>query len=409
MSWETLRLDDVCSLITDGKHGDCTNQSNSGYYFVSAKDIYNWNIFYDEARQITKEDFEDTNRRTQFEPFDVTMVSTGANIGRIAVAKDEEITYRTTFQKSVALLKPIKSKVIPHYLAYFLKYSNEQIHSMSSGSAQKNVLLKDLRAFKITLPPLPTQKKIASILSAYDDLIENNLKRIKLLEEAAQNIYKEWFINLRFPGWENAKFDKERGLPEGWRIQDASLICDIKIGKTPPRKESKWFSKSEGTKWCSISDMNQSTIFLLETKERITNDGVSIFNMNLAGKGTVILSFKLTIGAVAITSEDIVTNEAIAHFNIKPNESITKEFIYCYLKNFNFDILGSTSSIGMALNSNIVKAMPILNPNMKIIETFTRSTSNIFSQINNLLLQNQKLKEARDILLPRLMNQTINV
>ncbi len=416
MSWKIKRLDEVCSLITDGKHGDCQNQPGSGYYFISAKDIVDWSIQYDNARQITKEDFEDTHRRTQLEPFDVTMVSTGASIGRVAIAKDEEVTFRTTFQKSVAILKPILEAINSFYLAYFLKYSNREIHATSSGSAQKNVLLKDLRAFKIPLPPLPTQRRIAAILSAYDDLIENNLKRIRLLEEAAQNIYREWFVHFRFPGHEEVGFGEDaclpdgRGVPVGWEMKRADSVFNIKIGKTPPRKESEWFENGKsGIKWVSIKDMNNSSVFVLNTSENITEEGVSKFNMNIAAKGTVILSFKLTIGTVGMVTEDMVTNEAIAHFNIISSQEINEYFVYCYLKAFPFDSLGSTSSIGRALNSKIVKSMPFLLPDKEVLHNFDSKTAPIFKQIENLLNQNERLKEARDILLPRLMNRTIEV
>ena len=142
-----------------------------------------------------------------------------------------------------------------------------------------------------------SQKRIADILSAYDDLIENNLKRIKLLEQAAQNIYKEWFVNLRFPGHENTNISQETGLPKGWEIKRADEVFKVNIGKTPPRKEPEWFSFEKGYKWISISDMNKSSVFIQKTKEFITAAGVSRFNVKVVPKGTVLLSFKLTIGS----------------------------------------------------------------------------------------------------------------
>jgi len=115
-----MKLQDVCHLITDGKHGDCQNEEGSGYYFLSAKDVRNRTLIYDNARQITEEDFLQTHRRTQLEHLDILIVSTGATIGRMAIAPDNELTSRTTFQKSVAILKPNQEFVHPYWLFYKL-------------------------------------------------------------------------------------------------------------------------------------------------------------------------------------------------------------------------------------------------------------------------------------------------
>jgi type I restriction enzyme S subunit len=162
-------------------------------------------------------------------------------------------------------------------------------------------------------------------------------------------------------------------------------------------------------KWVSIKDINNSTVFLLNTSETVTENAVNKFNMNVAKSDTVILSFKLTVGKVAITTEEMVTNEAIAHFNIDDETKMNFEFIYFYLKNFPYDSLGSTSSIGTAINSKIVKAMPVLLPTEKVIGDFGKNVKPTFKLIKTLLKQNAKLREARDILLPRLMNGEIEV
>jgi type I restriction enzyme S subunit len=117
----------------------------------------------------------------------------------------------------------------------------------------------------------------------------------------------------------------------------------------------------------------------------------------------------LTIGSVVIASEDMVTNEAIAHFNIDKNTALSTEYTYCYLSCFQYKTLGSTSSIGQALNSKIVKSMPVLLPQNDLVSLFTKKVTPIFTQLENLITQNRKLKAARDILLPRLMNRTIEV
>lgn len=199
-------------------------------------------------------------------------------------------------------------------------------------------------------------------------------------------------------------------IPEGWSVKRADEIFKIKIGKTPPREQSEWFNDGDSkVKWVSIKDINNSTVFVSVTSETVTEIAVSKFNMNVAKAHTVLLSFKLTVGKVAITTENMTTNEAIAHFNIEDEGEMCSEFIYFYLKNFPYDSLGSTSSIGTAINSKVVKAMPVLLPSQKIINNYKKDVENDFILIQNLLKQNTKLREARDILLPRLMSGQIEV
>lgn len=193
-----FKLKDLTISITDGKHGDCENQKDSGFYFISCKDVYDGRIHYENARQITEEDFYETHKRTQLEPNDILVTNSGT-IGRMALVKDIPETRHTTFQKSVAIVKPNEKVVRPAYLYYALLCSIQQLVDQSNGAAQKNLLLGTMREFSLSIEPdLDRQGNIARTVSVYDDLIENNQKQIKLLEEAAQRLYKEWFIDLRF-------------------------------------------------------------------------------------------------------------------------------------------------------------------------------------------------------------------
>lgn len=289
------------------------------------------------------------------------------------------------------------------FLYYKLITLREYFNGRAYGAAIQNINTGILREVDTEIPPLPTQRRIASILSAYDDLIENNLKRIKLLEEKAFLRYKSEFGFFK-PSNEINK------IPEGWSVKRADEIFKINIGKTPPREQSEWFNDDDSkVKWVSIKDINNSTVFAFETSETVTEMAVSKFNMNVAKAYTVLLSFKLTVGKVAITTEDMTTNEAIAHFNIEDESQMCSEYIYFYLKNFPYDSLGSTSSIGTAINSKVVKAMPVLLPPKKVINDYKKDVENDFNLIQNLLKQNTKLREARDILLPKLMNGQIEV
>ena len=221
-----MRLDDLCSSITDGKHGDCVDEPSSGYYFISVKDVRGGKINYEDARQITKTDFDDTHRRTRLEPNDILITNSGL-IGRLAFMPDAEIVSRTTFQKSVAIIKPIGKVVLPRFLYCSIEFYRDTLEDLSGGTAQKNLLLGDLRKFQIPIPPLLTQRKIAAILSAYDDLIENNTRRIALLEKMAEEVYREWFVRLRFPGHESVAV--KNGVPDGWEETTLGEVCTFNV------------------------------------------------------------------------------------------------------------------------------------------------------------------------------------
>lgn len=307
------------------------------------------------------------------------------------------------FPDSIIGFVPNEDKSDVRFVKYFFDIFQARMKSIAVGAAQDNLSLEKLLTFKIPIPPLPTQRKIASILSAYDDLIENNQKRIKLLEEKAFLRYKLEFDFFK-PSNEVNK------IPSGWCVKRADEIFNINIGKTPPREQSEWFNDEESkVKWVSIKDINNSTLFAFETSENVTEMAVSKFNMNVAKANTVMLSFKLTVGKVAITTEEMTTNEAIAHFNIEDESQMCSEYIYFYLKNFPYDSLGSTSSIGTAINSKVVKAMPVLLPTKKALRDYKKDVENDFNLVQYLLKQNTKLREARNILLPRLMNGQIEV
>jgi len=158
-SWLLVSVDQITFLVTDGKHGDCQDEPNSGYFFLSVKDLYEGSLHYENARQIQKQDFQEVHYRTNLEIGDVLVTNAGT-IGRVAVAKDLDKVSRTTFQKSIAILKPVKEVVMFEYLAMYIENSVSHLNKQSSGTAVKNLLLRDLKAFIIALPSLEEQSEI---------------------------------------------------------------------------------------------------------------------------------------------------------------------------------------------------------------------------------------------------------
>ena len=183
---------------------------------------------------------------------------------------------------------------------------------------------------------------------------------------------------------------------------------DISIGKTPPRKESQWFSNSSNNRvWVSISDMGNAELYISNSAEYLTHEAVDKFNVKIIPDNTVILSFKLTVGRVAITDGEITTNEAIAHF--KTNKAEINEYLYCYLKDFNYQTMGSTSSIATAVNSKIIKAMPFVIPTEDELNRFHDFSAPIFGMIKNNQRENVRMAIIRDTLLPKLMSGELDV
>ena len=249
------------------------------------------------------------------------------------------------------------------------------------------------------------------------------------LEKIAQRIFKSWFVDfdpvkanaegVPFDGlspeiqslFPNEFEESELGMiPKGWEVKKSNQLFDVAIGKTPPRKEHQWFSKSKkDITWISIKDMGTDGVYNLSSSECLTSEAVEKFNVKLIPENTVILSFKLTVGRVAITFEESTTNEAIAHFKKSDKSYLSSEFLYSYLKAFNFDQLGSTSSIATAVNSKIIKDLNIIEPVKEVSKAYDLIISPLFMRIKNNQQMTDSLIKIRDKLLPRLISGKITI
>jgi type I restriction enzyme, S subunit len=198
-NWKATTLEDVCHNITDGKHGDCENEDNSGYFFLSAKDVKQDRLIYDGSRQITRKDFEENHKRTKLEPGDILITNSGT-IGRTAIALEDDKTHRTTFQKSVAILKPIKNKINNEFCRYSLIAHVNDIVAISSGTAQKNLLLRDIRSHRFYMPiSVHEQEIIAAKISAIS-VETQRLETIYRQKLAALTELKQSILQKAFTG-----------------------------------------------------------------------------------------------------------------------------------------------------------------------------------------------------------------
>ena len=281
------------------------------------------------------------------------------------------------------------------FLYYYLRSDcgQQEIRCGTVGAVQAKLPIKNIQNIAINLPDYTTQERIASLLLSIDRKIELNQKINDNLEQQAMALYRQMFVENNNDARRECRADE---------------YFDISIGKTPPRKEAQWFSMNPtDCIWVSISDMGRCGMYIADSSEYLTHESVDKFNIKVVPDNTVLLSFKLTVGRVAITDGAMVTNEAIAHF--KTDKPEINEYLYCYLKDFNYQTMGSTSSIATAVNSKIIKAMPFVIPTDAELVSFHSATAPMFEMIKTRQRENTRLAELRDSLLPKLMSGEIDV
>ena len=407
MEWKEVRLGDVCNIIT-GFPFPGKKYSKEGIRVVRGDNVTIGNLRWDTEKDKRWNEPFDKTEYYSLQANDIVIGMDGSRVGKNKARIKE---------KDLPLLLAQRVACVRHnelaeqdYLYYniFSKKFIDYVNSIHTGSAIPHISQKQIEDYKILLPNLETQRRIASILSSLDRKIELNNKINADLEEMAQAIFKNWFVD--FEPFKDGKFvDSELGMiPEGWKVGRADDFYQINIGKTPPRKEHKWFSTNPADKiWVSIANMGNSGIFISDSSEYLTKEAVDRHNIIMVPRNTILLSFKLTVGRVAIADKELTTNEAIARFILSDDKYM--EYLYLYLKNFDYNSLGSTSSIATAVNSKTIKGMQMLQPSDKIIDAFHIQVNPIFEKIRSLTKENSRLSLLRDTLLPRLMSGEIEV
>lgn len=325
-------------------------------------------------------------------PNDIVFARTGASTGRnyFYDGTDGEFVYAGFLIKFS--LDP--SKVNPRYVKYHCQSQvyRDWIAAFNTGSTRGNINAQTLASMPISLPDRENQDRIVKILDSLENRRRYNKQINDNLEQQVMALYHQMF-------------DESNSNRKNIRADE---YFDISIGKTPPRKEPQWFSKNPSDcVWVSISDMGSCGLYIEDSSEYLTHDAVEKFNVKIVPDNTVILSFKLTVGRVAITDGCMTTNEAIAHF--KTDKPKINEYLYCYLKNFNFQTMGSTSSIATAVNSKIIKGMPFVVPTAEELEKFHSIAAPLFTMIKSNQQESKYLGELRDVLLPKLMSGEIDV
>lgn len=295
------------------------------------------------------------------------------------------------------------------FIYYYLK--NMKLNLYNSDAAVPGLNKHHLERCYCIIPDLVTQEKIADILSTYDDLIENNNRRIEILEQMAQEIYKEWFVRFRFPGHEKVKFIN--GLPEGLEVVKLGDFVNIKGGKRLPTGKDFCIKQTEHP-YIRIRDISKyKFIPLTENMMYIDNATFNILNRFTVKKGDLLISIVGTIGLVACVGSTLnganLTENCV---NITEVRHFTKSYLYHYLKSSQGQGELYSGIVGVSqpkLPIYNIKKFKLLKPSQKLIIDFTNLVADIDSKMNNLLEQNQNLIKQRDLLLPRLMSGKLGV
>ncbi len=308
------------------------------------------------------------------------------------------------------------------FLSYFFGLPTFRAHikSIAVGATMPSLNTQILSDVKVFHPILPEQRAIARILGALDDKIELNRQMNEALEVIARSVFKDWFADF---GPVRAKMEgrdpylppeiwklfpdalDEEGKPAGWMRRSLGKLFDVSIGRTPPRKEHQHFVPSgTGRTWLAIKGMKNSQTFALASDEDLTTDAIEKFRVPVVPAGTVMVSFKLTVGRVAIASKDMYSNEAIAHLVENHDTPVGNIFTYCFMKDFDYDSLSSTSSIATAVNSKSIRAIELIVPDAVTHSAFAVIVQPIFDRILRNLSENGTLMATRDLLLPKLMS-----
>lgn len=289
------------------------------------------------------------------------------------------------------------------YLTY--KLNGLSLGRFSGQAAQPGLSVTKLARLRIEMPPKWYQDRVAGILSAYDNLIEVNNKRVKVLELMAENLYKEWFVRFRFPGHEKADF--ENGIPKGWRRGRISEFYTTSSGGTPSRELDEYYV--DGTiPWIKTGELQDC--LLIDTEERITEVAVKKSSAKFFPKDSVLMAmYGVNIGMLAYSTMDATCNQACCVFRDKGNIS-TKHYLFQCLKSIrDYLLLISFGAAQQNLSQDLIKRVRIVMPDEETVIRFEQKIEPLYNEIKHLLKANACLIRQRDLLLPRLMSGKIEV
>ena len=375
----------------------------SGYPFLTFSDVFN-NWFLPDTLDSLVQSSDKEREACSIKKGDVFITRTSETMDELGMSSVALKDYpNATYNGFTKRLRPITDEVVPEYIGYYLrsKKFRAKFMAFSSMTTRASLANDDLLGMEVEIPDKTVQIRIATILSRYDSLIENYQKQIKLLEEAAQRLYKEWFVELRFPGHEDTKMVD--ALPEGWERKKIDDVCvSISSGSTPSRNNKSYWEN--GTiKWVKTKELQDG--WILDTEEYITQDGYNNSSTKMFPENTVLMAVYAspTLGRLGVLATECCCNQAALGL-IADETKISWQWLFWKLFELRDDFNSIARGAGQQnISGIVVKNTIIVVPEKPIIDAFTSAVSKMFEKQKNISSQIRLLTEARDRLLPKVM------
>ncbi|RJP90508.1 MAG: restriction endonuclease subunit S [Desulfobacteraceae bacterium] len=409
--WHSINVKDLCNIdntfVQTGPFGSQLHESDyseNGIPVIMPKNIVNGKISENNIARVS-DNHANRLKRHKVIPGDIIYGRRG-DIGRHALIGHQEKGWLCG--TGCLLLRLNQKKIFPPYSHYYLSQQSiiDYVSNQAVGATMPNLNTSILKKLPVLLPPLPIQRKIAAILSAYDDLIENNNRRISILEKMAEELYREWFVRLRFPGHENVKIVK--GVPEGWAMKSVEDAFKYLGGGTPSTSVNSYWQDGH-INWYSPTDLTASnSLFSFRSKQQITEQGLKESSARLFPAYSIMMTSRATIGQISINTTPACTNQGF--ITCIPNDEVPLHFLYYWLKlNKSYFIQISSGATFLELTKGKFKNISMLVPDPQIVGNYVKIQKTHFESIEVLLKQNELLSVSRDRLLTRLMSGKIDV
>lgn len=399
METTTYKISDIGEVVGGGTPSTANNDFWGGDIpWISPKDLTGYKSVYISHGEsfLTKNGLKSG---TKLLPKGTVLFSSRAPIGYVAIASNPICTNQGF--KSIICNKEI---INPLFLYYYIKGNLDYIKLFGTGATFPEISGAAMRKIKVQIPTLPTQQKIASILSSYDRLIENNTRRIRLLEQMAENLYKEWFVRFRFPEHENVEM--VNGLPKGWKVKIIADFGRIETGKTPPMSNRDLYGGD--ILFVKTPDMH-GKMFVRSTSETLSQEGNNYQRTKLLPVNSIMVSCIGTAGVVSINTKLAHTNQQINSIILNNLEDLEWLYYVCRQLKPTIELFGATGATMTNLSKGKFEKLKIVVPKVDIRGAFHKKIGPYFKEIYALEQQNTLLTRQRDLLLPRLMSGKLEV
>jgi type I restriction enzyme S subunit len=417
--WPTVKLESIRARkkysLTGGPFG--SNLVSRDYVPEGVPVIRGTNISgddrfsYDDLVFVSEEKADELHQNNAH-PGDIVFTQRGT-LGQVGIIPQDSTFRRYVISQSQMKLTVDDSLADPLFIYYYFKWPNtvNRIKNLALSSGVPHTNLQILREFDIVLPPLPTQRKIAVALSAYDDLIENNARRIQILEEMAQAIYRQWFVEFRYPGHEDVPLvdsGTELGqIPEVWETKTLGDFGEVITGKTPSKKVDEYWNSCDA-QFIRTPDMHDQ-FYCIETTDHLSLKGADSQSSKYLPPNSLCVSCIGTVGIVTITAIRAQTNQQINSIVLRDLSDL--EFLYFSLLNLEetIKLYASTGATMANLSRGKFMALRVITPSKELRAKYHEITSPMFEQIKNLQQKSANLRITRDLLLPRLVSGEVDV